>query len=73
MRVLMQTNDAVALSYAEALLRDAGVPSAILDQNMSVLEGSIGALPRRLAVSDAEEARAREILRAAGVPLLAKK
>ena len=73
MRVLMQTNDAIALNYAEALLRDAGIMPIQLDRHMSVIEGSIGALPRRLAVNDSDEERAREILIAASLPVLDKK
>ena len=73
MRVLMQTNDAIALNYAEVLLRDAGIMPIQLDRHMSVIEGSIGALPRRLAVNDSDEERAREILIAASLPVLDKK
>jgi len=39
----------------------------VLDQNMSALDGSIGALPRRLVVPDEDLARAQELLREAGL------
>ncbi|MBL8564758.1 MAG: DUF2007 domain-containing protein [Hyphomicrobiaceae bacterium] len=52
MKEVVRTNDPVLLSFVEVLLRDAGIPSVIADQNMSVLEGSIGVLPRRLLVAD---------------------
>ena len=64
---LLRTNDAVLLSFAEALLKEAGIPVHTFDQNMSVLEGSIGVLTRRLLVPASEAVRAREILVEAGI------
>ncbi len=66
---LLRSNDPVLLSYAEALLRDAEIGAVILDQHMSVLEGSIGALTRRLMVVEEDASRARRLLTAAGVSL----
>jgi hypothetical protein len=66
MEELLRTNDAVLLSYVEALLKDAGIASHIFDQNMSVIEGSIGILPRRLLVHSDDEGEAREVLSQAG-------
>lgn len=63
----MRTNDPVAVSFAEALLRDAGIPFQVLDQHMSIMEGSLGVLPRRIAVADADLAAARALLAAAGI------
>jgi Putative prokaryotic signal transducing protein len=62
MKELLRTNNPVYLSFAEAVLKDAGIDCLIFDQNMSVMEGSIGALPRRLMVPDREFSRARQIL-----------
>ena len=50
LRELVRTNDAVVISAIEALLNGAGIPHFIADQNMSVLEGSVGILPRRVLV-----------------------
>lgn len=62
MEELIRTNDIVLISFVEALLRDAGIETLVVDQNMSVLEGSLGVLPRRILVpSDSAEA-ARRIL-----------
>src|SRR5947209_5912773 len=47
MRELMRTNDAVLVSAVAALLDGAAIPHLVFDQNMSVLEGSIGILARR--------------------------
>ena len=52
MRELIRTNDAVLVSAVVALLEGAGIRSMVFDQNMSVLEGSLGVLPRRLLVAD---------------------
>ena len=38
----------------------------VVDQNMSVLEGSIGVFPRRILVDDDEFAAARKLLAEAG-------
>ncbi len=63
---LIRLNDLVKLSFLEALLRDGGIESFVLDHHMSVLEGSASAIPRRLMVRDEEVERARHILREAG-------
>ena len=64
---LIRTNDAVLLSFAESLMRDAGIHCLIADQGMSILEGSLGMLPRRLLVDADREDEARRILRDAGL------
>jgi hypothetical protein len=64
--VLATSNDPVRLSFLMALLADAGVTAFILDSHTSVVEGSIGAIPRRLAVKQEDEARARRVLAEAG-------
>jgi hypothetical protein len=65
MRDVLKTNDAVLLSFAEAVLRDAGIESVVFDSHMSIMDGSLGILPRRLMVLDEEHARARAVLSAA--------
>ena len=54
MRELVRTNDAVLITAIEALLNGADIPHLVVDRNMSVLEGSIGILPRRILVADEE-------------------
>ncbi len=66
MRELVRTNDVVKLSWLQALLADAGIEVVVLDVYTSVIEGSIGAIPRRLAVAGADFERARRVLEAAG-------
>ena len=67
MEELLRTNDPVLLSYVSALLEGANVDFMVADLNMSVLEGSIGALPRRVLVDSECLAQAREILTEAGI------
>ena len=62
MKELLRTNDTVLLSFAAALLRGQGMEPVILDTHTSILEGSIGAIPRRLMVADADHARAQSLL-----------
>ena len=66
MRTLIATNDPVRLSFLVALLRDAGIECMLLDGHVSAVEGSIGAIPRRLAVLVEDEHQARRILADAG-------
>jgi hypothetical protein len=66
MKELLRTNDIVRLSWLEALLADSGIETLVLDHHTSVVEGSIGILPRRLMVSDEDHQRARQVLRDAG-------
>jgi len=67
MREIVRTNDPVLISAIEALLEGAGIPHMVLDQNMSVLDGSIGMLPRRIVVDNDYVSRARKLLTDAGL------
>jgi len=62
MKELLRTNNAVRLSWVQALLRDSGIDSVVLDQYTSLVEGSIGAIPRRLMVAEQDFIRARALL-----------
>ncbi|MGF1474508.1 MAG: DUF2007 domain-containing protein [Geminicoccaceae bacterium] len=59
---LLRTNDWVRLSWAQAVLDEAGIVYALADQHASIIEGSIGAIQRRLLIDDADEHRARAAL-----------
>lgn len=67
MKELIRTNDAVVISFIESLLKDAGIGCLVADQNMSVLDGSIGILPRRILVLEDDLDEARRILSDAGM------
>ncbi len=66
MKVLLRTNDVVKLSWLQALLADSGIETMVLDMHTSILEGSAGAIPRRLAVAEGDYQRACRVLDAAG-------
>ena len=66
MEVITITNDPVRLSFLASLLRDAGIEPILLDGHTSSMEGSIGALPRRLVVASEYATRARRVLAEAG-------
>ena len=62
MKELLRTNDLVRLSWLQALLTDAGIDYLMLDQHTSLVEGSIGAIPRRLMVAERDHPRARSLI-----------
>ena len=66
-RELIRANDAVLVSAVQALLDAAHIPHLVFDQNMSVLEGSIGILPRRILVNECCIDDARRLLAEAGL------
>ena len=63
MKELLRTNDPTVIALATALLDSEDITSFQFDVNMSILEGSIGIMPRRLMVADEELFLARAILR----------
>jgi hypothetical protein len=67
MRELVRTNDAVLITAIEALLNGADIGHMVVDQNMSVLEGSIGIFPRRILVEEDQVDTARRLLDEAGL------
>ena len=66
MRELVRTTDPVLISAIEALLNGARIKHMIVDQNMSIMEGSIGIFPRRILVGEDEIHVARRLLEEAG-------
>jgi hypothetical protein len=62
MKELLRTNDLVRLSWLQAVLNDAGIESLVLDQHTSLVEGSIGAIQRRLMVGTDDHDRARMLI-----------
>ncbi len=63
MEELLKTNDPTIISFATALLGAEDIDCFVFDVHTSVLEGSLGILPRRLMVSRANAFMARAILR----------
>ena len=62
MRDVLKTNDAVLLNFAEALLADAGIRAVVFDTHMSIMDGSLGVLPRRLMVTEEDYTRTKSVL-----------
>ena len=67
MKQLLRTNDPTEIAFAKALLQGEGITAFEMDVNRSVLEGSIGILPRRIMVADAEFDAACKALRDNGL------
>lgn len=67
MKELLRTNDMVLISYLESMLSGAAIGHVVLDANMSVMEGSIGVLPRRIMVEVASLKRAQDLLDELGI------
>ena len=63
MRAILKTNDPVLLSFAQNLLDEADIGSVVFDENASIMDGSLGIVPRRLMVADDDFERGREALR----------
>ena len=67
LRELVRTNDMVLVSAIGALLDGANIHHLVLDQNMSIIEGSLGVLPRRIMVHEDDNREARQLLADAGL------
>lgn len=72
MRELLRSNDPTEIAFATTLLRGEGIDCFQMDVHMSVLEGSIGILPRRLMVADRDHFRAAAVLRDNGLETSAR-
>ncbi len=62
MKELLRTTDPTIIAFATAILEGEGIAVFPMDVHMSVLEGSIGILPRRLMVRDQDHFLARAIM-----------
>ncbi|MEM9782852.1 MAG: DUF2007 domain-containing protein [Pseudomonadota bacterium] len=67
MEELLRTTDPALVPYVEALLSGEDIECVVFDSNTSIIEGSIGAIPRRVMVLREDLFRARAILREGGV------
>ncbi|PIE12916.1 MAG: hypothetical protein CSA70_08140 [Rhodobacterales bacterium] len=67
MKQLLRTTDPTVLALARALLQGEGIDCFELDVNMSVLEGSIGILPRRMMVADRDYGAALRAIKDNGI------
>ena len=67
MHEVLRTTDPVTLSFAKALLDEAGLPYFSADEHISSMEGSINVFPRRLMVLEDDWASARRVLADGGL------
>ncbi len=67
MKELLRTNDAVLISFIESIMKEAQVEHVVLDTHMSVVDGSLGVLPRRIMVDDDSLRQARRLLDDLGI------
>ncbi|MCF8483882.1 MAG: DUF2007 domain-containing protein [Rhodobacteraceae bacterium] len=68
MKELLRTNDLTVIAYAQALLQGEGIATFEMDVHMSILDGSLGILPRRLMVRDQDHFMASVVLRDNDIP-----
>ena len=69
MRELLRTNDPTLIAFAQALLAGEDIACFEFDVHTSVLEGSIGILPRRLMVRTQDHFLASAVMRDNEIPL----
>lgn len=62
MKELLRTTDPTIIAWATALLQGEGIETFEIDVHMSVLDGSMGILPRRLMVRDSDLFMARAVM-----------
>ncbi len=67
MEELLRTNNAVTVSFAESLLTEQGIIHFVADQHMSIVDGSLGILPRRIMVESDRLHESRRLMRDAGL------
>ena len=68
MKELLRTTDPTVIAFATALLQGEDITVFDMDVHMSILDGSLGILPRRLMVRDADLFRARIVLADNDIP-----
>ena len=68
MKELLRSSDPTIIAFASALLEGEGIAAFQMDVHMSILEGSLGILPRRLMVHDRDLFIARAVLADNDIP-----
>ncbi len=62
MEELLRSNDLVYLSFVRHVLNEEGIDFLQLDDHMSVMEGTVGVIPRRIMVATGLLRRAKMAL-----------
>ena len=68
MQELLRTTDPTVIAFAEAMLAGEDIAVFPMDVHMSILDGSLGILPRRLMVRDEDLTAALRVLRDFDIP-----
>lgn len=68
MKELLRSTDPTIIAFASALLEGEGIAAFQMDVHMSILEGSLGILPRRIMVADRDLFAARAVLADNDIP-----
>lgn len=63
MKELLRSNDLVHLSWIRSIFKEAGIQIFVMDEHMSVLEGSANAIPRRVMVSEQDHVQAMKVMK----------
>ncbi|WP_040818745.1 putative signal transducing protein [Litoreibacter arenae] len=69
MKELLRSNDPTIIAFSKALLSGEDIGVFEMDVHMSVMEGSVGILPRRLMVLEKDLFMARAVLRDNDIPV----
>lgn len=67
MKALIKTTNPVLPSFVIDLLAKEGIQAFEFDQNICIVDGSIGIFPRRIMVADDDFSKARWLLQRAGL------
>ena len=68
MKELLRSTDPTVIAFAQALLQGEGIATFEIDVHMSILDGSLGILPRRLMVREADHFLAAAVLADNDIP-----
>jgi hypothetical protein len=63
LKELLRSNDLVYLSWIRSIFKEAGIQIFVMDEHMSVLEGSANAIPRRVMVSEHDHVQAMKVMK----------
>ena len=62
MRILLRSTDIVLVSFVRSLMKDAGIETFVLDENIDMAQGIPNIVPSRVMVPDNRLNEARQIM-----------
>ena len=66
MKELLRSNDVTLINWLQVLLKNNGIDTVVFDEYTSVMEGSAGAIQRRIMVSSKQYLNAWKLIKEAG-------